>query len=154
MAHLQQEQSDRILVLIQLFGGNDGINTLIPFEDDEYYRVRPNLSIPKFDTIPFNDTLGFHKSLSAIAPFYEEGRMGIIHSVGYPEPDLSHFRSTDIWLTGSKTEDYLNSGWVGRSMESVLDRTGELNYPLAVQLGFASPLLLRGDQARHRHVDQ
>ncbi|MBX2821722.1 MAG: DUF1501 domain-containing protein [Rhodothermaceae bacterium] len=146
MAHLQQEQSNRILVLIQLFGGNDGVNTLIPFEDDEYYRVRPNLSIPKFDTIPFHDNLGFHKSLSAIAPFYEEGRMGILHGVGYPEPDLSHFRSTDIWLTGSKTEDYLNSGWVGRSMESVLDRTGELNYPLAVQLGFASPLLLRGDQ--------
>lgn len=145
LAHLQQEQSDRVLVLVQLFGGNDGLNTLIPFENDEYYRVRPQLSIPKFDTIPFSDTQGFHSSLSPLVPMFEEGNMSILQSVGYPEPDLSHFRSTDIWLTGSKTEDYLNSGWVGRSMETVLERTGELSYPLAVQLGFASPLLLRGD---------
>ena len=146
MAHLQQEQSDRVLVLIQLFGGNDGLNTLIPYEDSEYYRVRPNLSIPQHSTIPFGNSQGFHSSLASIAPMFEEGRMGILQSVGYPEPDLSHFRSTDIWLTGSKTEDYLNSGWVGRSMETVFKHSDELTYPLAVQLGFASPLLLRGDQ--------
>lgn len=146
LTHLQQDQSDRVLVLIQLFGGNDGLNTLIPFNDDEYYRVRPNLSIPRNSTIPFSDSQGFHQSLSAIAPMYEEGRMGILQSVGYPDPDLSHFRSTDIWLTGSEPEDYLNSGWVGRSMETVFKHSGELTYPLAVQLGFASPLLLRGDQ--------
>lgn len=101
--------------------------------------------MPKFNAIPFSDDQGFHPSLSPLVPMYEEGHMSILQRVGYPEPDLSHFRSTDIWLTGSKTEDYLNSGWVGRSMESVLERTGELNYPLAVQLGFASPLLLRGE---------
>ena len=144
-AFLRADSSDRILVLIQLFGGNDGLNTLIPFEDDEYYRVRPRLAIPKTHALPFHTDLGFHPALAPLLPIYNEGKMGVVHSVGYPEPDLSHFRSTDIWLTGSKTDDYLNSGWVGRSMETELERLGELDYPLAVQLGFASPLLLRGE---------
>ena len=147
MAHLHQEQSDRILVLVQLFGGNDGLNTLVQFDNDEYYRLRPGLSIPKPDVLPFSDDLGFHPSFSPLLPMYQEGKMGIIQGVGYPDPNLSHFRSTDIWLTSSESKEYLKSGWIGRSMETVLDQVGETDYPLAVQLGSsASSLLFKGQQ--------
>ncbi|MBX2819580.1 MAG: DUF1501 domain-containing protein [Rhodothermaceae bacterium] len=146
MTHLHQEESDRVLVLVQLFGGNDGLNTLIPFDDDEYYRVRPSLAIPKSEAIPFQDNQGFHPSLSSLVPIFDDGRMGIIQGVGYPDPDLSHFRSTDIWLTSSEPKEYLKSGWVGRSVETILDQMGQLDHPLAVQLGSAAPLLFKGTQ--------
>ena len=146
MTHLHQQESDRVLVLVQLFGGNDGLNTLIPFEDDEYYRVRPSLAIPKSEVIPFHDNQGFHPSFSSLAPLYDQGKMGIIQGVGYPDPDLSHFRSTDIWLTSSEPKEYLKSGWIGRSVETMLDQMGQLDHPLAVQLGSAAPLLFKGTQ--------
>ena len=146
LAHLHQEQTDRILVLVQLFGGNDGLNTLVQFDNDEYYRLRPGLSIPKPDVLPFSQDQGFHPSFSSLLPMYQEGQMGIIQGVGYPDPNLSHFRSTDIWLTSSESKEYLKSGWIGRSMETILDQMGQTPYPLAVQLGSASPLLFKGEQ--------
>ena len=144
---LQQSDADRILVLVQLDGGNDGLNTVVPFEDDEYYQVRPGIAIQRSQTLAVNDQVGFHPAFEQLMPLYSEGQMAVLQNVGYPEQDLSHFRSTDIWMSASDPADYLNTGWVGRSMQ---ERAGVdvqlLDYPLAVQLGRGVPLLLKGEE--------
>ena len=146
LSMLSQMDSERILVLVQLEGGNDGLNTLVPVNNDIYYRMRPQISVPAPSTHYLNDELGFHPQMEALTPLWNEGDMHIIQGVGYPEQDLSHFRSTDIWLTASDTREYLNTGWVGRSSAVFRDQIGALpEYPLAVQLGWGSPLLLKGD---------
>ncbi len=144
---LLHTNTDRVLVLIQLNGGNDGLNTLIPVEDDTYYQLRPNVSIAKSDALLINNELGFHPAFEQIMPLYQEGQMAILQNVGYPEQDLSHFRSTDIWMSASEPSSYLNTGWIGRSMQL---ESGEdiknLEYPLAVQLGADAPLLIKGEE--------
>ena len=145
LSMLANMDSNRILVLVQLDGGNDGLNTLVPVHNDIYYRSRPNISIPAHTTHYLNDEMGFHPQMEAMTPLWNEGEMHIIHGVGYPEQDLSHFRSTDIWLTASGPQEYLNTGWIGRSNGVMIDQMGGLPaYPLAVQLGWGSPLLLNG----------
>ena len=91
----------RILVLVQLGGGNDGLNTIIPYNNDIYYQMRPQLAIPKQDIIDINGDIGFHNGLANFKPMLDAGNLAIVQGVGYPNPDRSHFRSTDIWLTGS-----------------------------------------------------
>lgn len=146
-AELMGMESDRVLVLIQLDGGNDGLNTVIPFENDVYHQVRPNVAIPKSQVLQVNSETGFHPSMQALMPLYSEGQMAILQGVGYPEQDLSHFRSTDIWMSASEADTYLNTGWVGRSMQvHAGDEISSLPYPLAVQLGWGSPLLMKGDE--------
>jgi len=108
----------RRLVIIQLSGGNDGLNTVVPFNNDIYYRLRPSLAILKEDTLRLNDELGFHKSLLPLKRLYDEGHLCVINNVGYPNPNRSHFRSTDIWQTASSSDEYLNSGWVGRYLDN------------------------------------
>ncbi|MEM8485018.1 MAG: DUF1501 domain-containing protein [Bacteroidota bacterium] len=145
-SELLQSSTDRVLVLIQLNGGNDGLNTLIPVEDDTYYQLRPNVSVAKSEALLINNEMGFHPSFEKILPLYNEGQMAILQNVGYPEQDFSHFRSTDIWMSGSEPATYWNTGWIGRSMQL---ESGEdvktLEYPLAVQLGSESPLLIKGE---------
>lgn len=106
--------SDRILVVLQLAGGNDGLSTVTPKEDDRYYRARPTLAIPKRKLLPLDDLNGFHPSLNKLARHYAEGRVGIHQGVGYPNPNLSHFISQDIWDTASVTAPLPSTGWVGR----------------------------------------
>ena len=137
--------SERVLVLIQLDGGNDGLNTVIPFDNDIYRQVRPNVAIPRSQVLQLNNELGFHPSMDALMSMYNEGQMAILQGVGYPEQDLSHFRSTDIWMSASEADTYLNTGWIGRSMQVQAGDIASLPYPLAVQLGWGSPLLLKGD---------
>ena len=113
---LQQVSSERVLVLIQLFGGNDGLNTVVPVDDDEYYRVRPRISIPKNSTISISDSLGFHPGFKPLESMYGDGNMAVMQSVGYPEANLSHFRSTDIWLSASDADVFEVTGWSGRHL--------------------------------------
>jgi uncharacterized protein (DUF1501 family) len=108
------------LVIIQLSGGNDGLNTIIPFTNDVYFRSRPKLSISKNNIIKATDTLGFHENLAPLKGLYDQGYLSIINNVGYPNPNRSHFRSTDIWQTASNSHEYLNSGWVGRFIENMV----------------------------------
>jgi uncharacterized protein (DUF1501 family) len=89
------------LVLVQLAGGNDGLNTLVPYADDIYYRSRPKLSIAKDDVLAIDDYCGFHSEMYAIKELWDAGLLSMVQNVGYPNPDLSHFRSTEIWETGS-----------------------------------------------------
>ena len=107
----------RKLVIIQLSGGNDGLNSIIPYTNDIYYQKRPNLSIKKNNLIKATDELGFHSSLKPLKNLYDQGYLSIINNVGYPNPNRSHFRSTDIWQTASNASEYLNTGWLGRYIE-------------------------------------
>ena len=113
-----QWESDRIVILIKLNGGNDGLNTIIPIEDDIYYEARPTLAISPGQSLSVNDTTGFHPSLGPIYPFYQNGQIGIVQGVGYQQGNLSHFRSSDIWVTGSDANEHLLTGWLGRLFEN------------------------------------
>ena len=107
---------DRILVVLELSGGNDGLNTVVPFEDDDYYRQRPTLGIPKEDVIPISDHFGFHPSLKGFEELYKDGNMAVVHGCGYDNPSLSHFTSMGFWHTGVPNggEQY---GWLGRYVD-------------------------------------
>ncbi len=141
-------ETNRVLVLIQLDGGNDGLNTIVPFENDLYYNYRGDISISKQQAISLSDTMGMHPGMHSLVPLWEEGKMSVIQSVGYENGDLSHFRSTDIWLTGSDHDEYLATGWVGRHLD--LQNPNFISEPptspLAVQIGGASSLLFKGDE--------
>ena len=106
------------LVIIQLSGGNDGLNTIIPYGNDIYYQKRKTIAINQTDIVKLNDMQGLNPNLSALKSIYDQGYMSIINSVGYPNPDRSHFRSMDIWQTGSDANQFLTTGWIGRYLDS------------------------------------
>ncbi len=118
LGSLHPSRSGKALVVLQLTGGNDGLNTIIPFENDIYYDARPRLSIPKKEVIKVSETLGFHPQFASIRELFEDGEMTIINNIGYPDPDRSHFRSMDIWQTGSDADVYLSTGWLGRYLDN------------------------------------
>lgn len=138
--------SDRVMVLIQLVGGNDGLNTIIPVSNSVYYANRPRLSVPKSATLPLTSTLGWHPALAGFRDLYDAGRMAIVQGVTYPNPNRSHFRGTDIWLTATDAEVFGTSGWVGRYLDTyAADFPVVLPpHPLAVQIGTSLSLGLLG----------
>ncbi len=109
---------NKVLVVLQLSGGNDGLNTIIPIQNDIYYRERSKISIAKDQAIKLNDDAGIHPELKGIADIFNSGNMAIINSVGYPNPDRSHFRSMDIWHSASESNEYVNTGWLGRYLDA------------------------------------
>ena len=113
-----QMNGQRNLVIIQLSGGNDGLNTIVPFGDDSYYQKRSSIAIKPSDIIKLDDMQGFNPGLSPLKELYDQGWMSIINSVGYPNPDRSHFRSMDIWQTASDSNQFLSTGWIGRYLDS------------------------------------
>ena len=143
---LRDIETDRVLVLLQLSGGNDGLNTVVPIGNDLYYQNRPSLAIPANQAVKLNNKFGLHPMLNPLETLWGEGNFGIIHGVGYPDPTLSHFRSTDIWATGSDANDFLSTGWAGRAFDvSYPDYAlRPPDYPLAVQLGNAASIILQG----------
>ena len=88
---------NKVVVVLQLSGGNDGLNTVIPIRNDIYYRSRPKLGIEKSKALSLTDEVGLHPQLTAFADAFNDGSLGILNNVGYPNPDRSHFRSMDIW---------------------------------------------------------
>lgn len=110
---------NKVLVVIQLTGGNDGLNTVIPLGNDIYYRNRPRLGIAATEALRLTDAAGLHPSLTGLKTLYDNGELGILNNVGYPDPDKSHFRSMDIWHTASNSLDYWNTGWLGRYLDAV-----------------------------------
>ncbi len=127
------------LVVIQLSGGNDGLNTLIPYRNDLYYSNRPGISIPKNRLIDMNGELGLNENLSPLKALYDKGYLSIINNVGYPNPNRSHFRSTDIWHTASNASEYLDSGWMGR----YIDQYGKKPYT-GIEVDDSLSLILKG----------
>jgi uncharacterized protein (DUF1501 family) len=108
----------KVMVILQMSGGNDGLNTVIPVRNDIYYKVRPKLGIAKENALLLNDEVGLHPSLTAFKDLYDDGSLGIMNSVGYPNPDRSHFRSMDIWHSASNSNEYIYTGWVGRYLDA------------------------------------
>ena len=142
LAPLSAVETDRILVLIQLDGGNDGLNTIVPITNDIYYQSRPTLAVPANQTLPLTAELGMHPSMAGVQGLYDNGQMAIVQNVGYDNPDQSHFRSMDIWMSASDATVYDSTGWTGRSLETLFPDFGQNppNQPLGVQLGGASML--------------
>lgn len=143
---------DRVLVLIQLSGGNDGINTLIPLDQaSDYYRIRQAVAIPQNRITKLNDSTGLHPAFAPIKSLFDDGKLTIVNGVSYPTVNQSHFRSTDIWFTASDTDQYLPSGWLGRfvNYEAPTYPTGYPNDktpdPLAIEIGGAMSLTLQGN---------
>lgn len=144
--------NDHVLVLIQLSGGNDGLNTIIPLEFySDYNRIRSNIAIPEARVLRLNNNLksGLHPSMTGMQQLYNEEKLTAIQSVGYPSPDGSHFRSMDIWLTGADSGEYLSTGWAGRYLNNLYPNypVGFPNEvmpdPLALQIGSVlSPVFL------------
>ncbi|MEM1268542.1 MAG: hypothetical protein AAGI08_00715, partial [Bacteroidota bacterium] len=128
--------SDRILILIELNGGNDGLNTVVPVDDDAYYNARPTLALPRTAVTPIADGLGLHRSMDLVLPMWNDGEMAIVQGVGYEAPNLSHFRSMDIWHAGSESSVVEDTGWLGRYLHAE-HRTPAPDEPLAVGIGGA-----------------
>jgi len=135
------------LVVIQLSGGNDGLNCVVPFRNDLYYRARPTLGLKDDDLIKISDEVALNSNLEALANFYNSGNMAIINSVGYPNPNRSHFRSMDIWQSASDENEYLYSGWIGRYLDATCDGTCAKPYN-AVEIDDTLSLSLKGDNMK------
>lgn len=112
------------LVIVQLSGGNDGLNTVIPYADPEYPKNRALLRIPQGQIAKIDGDVGLHPSLSGLAKLLEEGRLGIVQGVGYPNPDRSHFRSMDIWHSAQPEQKPVSDGWLGRAIEKRSNTAG------------------------------
>ena len=109
---------NKVLVVLQFSGGNDGLNTIIPVRNDIYYRSRPGLGIKREASLLLTDEAGIHPSLPFFKTLYDEGSLSILNNVGYPNPDRSHFRSMDIWQSASESNEYVPTGWLGRYLDA------------------------------------
>ncbi len=114
-----QARDAEILVLLQLAGGNDGLNTIIPVANDDYFRARPQIGIPAAQALKLSATFGLHPALAGLQSLYDSGALGIVQAVGYPNPNRSHFRSTEIWVTASDSQKVERHGWIGRYFDQV-----------------------------------
>lgn len=110
----QSRSSDRVMILLELKGGNDGLNTVVPHGDPLYYRLRPNLAIAKSDVLTLDERFGLHPGMRKLLSAWHGSDLAIVLGAGYPGPNRSHFRSIDIWNTASGSDHYLDSGWVSR----------------------------------------
>ncbi len=133
---------DTILVVVQLTGGNDGLNTVIPFADPEYAKLRPTLKVPVNQVKKLNDSIGLHPSMAGLADLHQERALCVVQGVGYPNPSQSHFRSMDIWQAGSTAEN-LTEGWVGKALKSV--KSGAFHVANGNE---SAPLALAGSPVR------
>ena len=140
----QMAGGGRVLVVIQLSGGNDGLNTLIPCRNDVYYRLRPTLGIAASRVLKLEDDAGLHPSLPFFRESYHSGELTILNQVGYPNPDRSHFRSMDIWHTASASDAYLHSGWLGRYLDAACAGCSQPTQVL--ELDDMLSLALKGEQ--------
>jgi uncharacterized protein (DUF1501 family) len=114
----QVPPGNKVLVVLQFSGGNDGLNTVIPTGNDIYYKERPRIGIAKDRALALTGDAGLHPALVSLKDLYNDGSLGILNSVGYPNPDRSHFRSMDIWHSGSESSDYVYTGWLGRYLDA------------------------------------
>ncbi len=149
-------ETDHVLVIIQLNGGNDGLNMLVPVDQySNYYNARSNIAIPENAVLKLNGypQTGLHPSMQGIQAMFNEGKVHFVHSVGYPNPNFSHFRSTDIWMSASDSDQVLTTGWAGRYLadQYVNFPTGYPNSsmpdPLGIQIGSMTSLAFQGPSA-------
>lgn len=137
--------TDGILVTIVLYGGNDGLNTVVPYSDSRYYAQRGRLAIPASQVLALDGSFGLHPSLTFTRQLWTEGRLAIVHGSGYPNPDLSHFTSMGIWMNGRFGGGAPTTGWIGRWLDGLPAATADL---AAATLGQSVPLHLVGAERR------
>lgn len=132
---------ETILVVVEMNGGNDGLNTVIPYRSDDYYRARPTIALPRPTVLGLDDELAFHPRMGALRKLYEEGWVTVCENVGYPNPDRSHFRSMDIWQSAVPCPEESRTGWLGRVADG---KTAPGGAPFALHLDHtALPVALR-----------
>jgi len=134
---------ENILVVVQMGGGNDGLNTLVPFTEDAYYRARPTLAVPQKDVLRVTDTLGLHPNLGKVKGLYDKGAMAVIQGVGYPNPSRSHFKSMEIWHTADPEGRVVRYGWIGRYFDSKCPICEQPT--VGVNVGPAMPLAMKAE---------
>ena len=133
----------KILVVVQLSGGNDGLNTVVPFADDLYHRARPVIRHDPKTVLKIDDYLGLHPNLGGLKKLYDQGFMSIVQGVGYPNPNRSHFRSMDIWHSAQPEKEVVTTGWLGR----YFDNTCKADDPhVGVSLSDRLPLAMAGER--------
>jgi len=137
---------NKVVVILQLSGGNDGLNTVIPVRNDLYYKGRPRLAITREKALSLTDEAGLHPALTAFKELYDDGSLAILNNVGYPNPDRSHFRSMDIWHTASPSTEYWNHGWVGRYLDAQCKGCDKPTQ--AIEIDDMLSLALKGDNIK------
>jgi uncharacterized protein (DUF1501 family) len=146
-------ETDKVLVIIQLSGGNDGLNTVIPLEQyAAYYNARTNIAIPqnRVLTLNGNTKTGLNTAMTGMQALYNDGKLKIVQSVGYPAPNFSHFRATDIWMSGSASNQFIATGWSGRYLNTEFPNfpngfpNAQMPDPLAIQIGSVTSLTFQG----------
>jgi uncharacterized protein (DUF1501 family) len=133
----------KILVVVQLSGGNDGLSTVIPYGDDVYYQSRQNISHPADQILKINDYLGLHPKLTSLKSLYDSGDMAIVQGVGYPNPNRSHFRAMDIWQSAQPEIQQPSTGWIGRYFDNTCPGCDP---HVGVAIGETLPLVMQGEK--------
>jgi uncharacterized protein (DUF1501 family) len=137
---------NKVLVVLQFSGGNDGLNTVIPITNDIYFKSRKAISIKKDSALQLSTDVGLHPSLAAFKGLYDSGELAIMNNVGYPNPDRSHFRSMDIWHSASASNEYVNTGWLGRYLDAQCSGCDKPTY--ALELDDTLSLALKGEETK------
>jgi len=140
-----KNQFNRKLIIIQLGGGNDGLNTVIPFKNQAYYKNRRNIAIPKSKQIVMDDDIAFHHALKEFSDLFNQGQVQVINDVGYPNRTRSHFKSMDIWQSANAENSKKNTGWLGRYLDATCNNAYH-NMFRAVQISDILSLALKGEQ--------
>jgi uncharacterized protein (DUF1501 family) len=138
-----------ILVVLQMAGGNDGLNMVVPFADDAYYRCRPRLGIPADKVLKIDSYAGLNPKLTGLKSLFDEGHLSIIQGVGYPNPNRSHFRSTEIWQTASDADRNESDGWLGKYFDSCCSGADPT---VGVAIGDQMPQGLRRAEPHRRYL--
>lgn len=145
--------NDHVLVIVQLQGGNDGLNTVIPLDNySNYFNARSNVAIAENKVLRLQGNIhaGLHPAMTGLQSLYNEGKLGIVQSVGYPQPSFSHFRATDIWMTGADSNQVLINGWGGRYLDFEFPNfpngypNSSMPDPLGIQIGSLTSLAFQG----------
>ncbi|MDP7035291.1 MAG: DUF1501 domain-containing protein [Planctomycetota bacterium] len=137
---------ERILIVLQLSGGNDILSTIVPYGMDEYYSSRKVAAIPSNRVLKLNDQIGMHPNLEAMKSIFDDGNMSIIQAVGYPNPNRSHFKSMEVWHTANRKAPYRSPGWLGHLIES--SNQGVADSTTAISIGNEAPKALIGNHYR------
>jgi uncharacterized protein (DUF1501 family) len=144
-------ETDHVFVIIQLNGGNDGLNMVIPLENfSNYANARSNIYIPENKVLKLTDKAGLHPAMTGLNTLYKQGQLNVVQSVGYPQPSFSHFRATDIWMSASDSKTVVNTGWAGRYLNYEYPNfpngypNASMTDPLAIQIGSTTSLTLQG----------
>jgi uncharacterized protein (DUF1501 family) len=141
----------KILVVVQLSGGNDGLNMVVPYADDAYHKARPAIRHEDKTVHKINDYIGLHPNLAPLKELYDDGRMSIVQGVGYPNPNRSHFRSMDIWHSASPDKDIVTSGWLGKFFDNTC---AGCDPHVGVAIGETMPLAMKGERVMPLSFDR